>query len=548
MIQEMGLRFVATQDQDSQWNTQFPSYSNTQGELIPAASFFYQGTKMEVTYEDGTKKTADSYAVFRQGADFSGVNNGEDFYNRFCNPEAAAAQPTSPAAPQQPAPAPTQSQPAPTISGYPVPIVRDSGADTTSGYFLDGEGYEDVAVLSVLSFEGGSTSSTEYLSNFQSTVADFLQQSKDAGKQRLVIDLSTNGGGFVVAGYELFAQMYPDVTPFQADNMRLTDSLADIARITDGVPNDFQPTTADEQQGLQLLTQSAIISNLVPGGVFSPDGQMFATVDDIIAPVKLKGDTFTAYQNTPLNMTDSTFNLTGVGNQADPPPAAFDPDNVVILTDGNCASTCTIFSYLMIMQMGVRSVAVGGRPQKGPMQSIAGVEGAQVFSMNDISDTSAGVLSLAPADQQEELRGGMLGTLAEGYALSRASTPSSGGSVNGKNAFSSTNSQTPLQFLYQPANGRFFYTKEMVSSPEATWKRAVDCAWTNPDAFCVDGSVMPMAMTAPGDVDPVFELATDMTGRNTRLQSAAGRIGAGYAEKLAALLAAAAACGMLMFT
>jgi hypothetical protein len=86
--------------------------------------------------------------------------------------------------------------------------VRDSGANFTSGYFLNGTGYDNVAVLSVLDFAPqGNTGAVEYLSNFQSTVSSFLSQSKAAGKSRLVIDVSANGGGFVLAGFELFAQV-----------------------------------------------------------------------------------------------------------------------------------------------------------------------------------------------------------------------------------------------------------------------------------------------------------------------------------------------------
>lgn len=86
--------------------------------------------------------------------------------------------------------------------------IRDSGANTTSGYFLNGTGYDNVAVLAVSAFSPqGDIGSIEYLSNFQSTVGSFLAQSKAAGKTRLVIDLQANGGGFVVAGYELFAQV-----------------------------------------------------------------------------------------------------------------------------------------------------------------------------------------------------------------------------------------------------------------------------------------------------------------------------------------------------
>lgn len=185
----------------------FRSYANPAGVLTVAASLAFQGSNFTLTYENGQEKTENSFAILRPGVDFSGVKTGEDFYNKFLTPDNTQATNTTTLA----TPSPTSTAlptPPPTISGYPLPIVRDSGANTTAGYFLNGTGYDSVAVLSVLGFSPqGSIGSTEYLTNFQSTVASFLAQCKQAGKTKLIIDLSANGGGFVVAGYELFAQV-----------------------------------------------------------------------------------------------------------------------------------------------------------------------------------------------------------------------------------------------------------------------------------------------------------------------------------------------------
>lgn len=290
--------------------------------------------------------------------------------------------------------------------------------------------------------------------------------------------------------------------------MRLSDSLVDIASVIGGLPADFQPTTRNEAAALQALTQSSVLSNLIPGGVFTPAGEVFSSVDDIVAPVALQGDEFTAYQNTPLNMPASDFNLTGTGNRANPPPAVFDPANVVLLTDGTCGSTCTIFSYLMILEAGVRTVTMGGRPRPGPIQAIAGVEGAQVFYFADLAQAAAAAQVLGPAAGIGAADPRQLGLLADGYAIRRAMDPANaGGSVNGKNAFGKADARTPFQFLYEPANCRFFYTAEMLDRPEAAWQRAVDAAWTDPARFCVQGSRVAAANnnTASQAVDPLFE-------------------------------------------
>lgn len=521
MVQQ-GLMFLLTQDQDSQWNAQFQIYANPAGQPQISASIMYFGDSLTLEYENGQKVTQDSYAIIRQAANFTGINTGEDFYQRFCNPDAAAAatpsngtgtqpQPTQPTT--TPSSPPTPNTP---ISGYPTPEVRDNGANVTAGYFLTGQGYDDVAVLSVTGFapESANFEVLEYALNLQVVVADFLNKSKTAGKKRLVVDVTSNGGGLVAAGYELYTQIFPNTPLFQATNLRRPDSLVEIAKISyanldkilalSANPSSLGRNASQEAQALAAIANSAIVgSNLLPGGVYSAGGVVnYTTTDQIISPVTLKGDVFTAYQSTPQNQTGSDFNLTGVGSRANPPPAVFKPEDVVILTDGTCGSTCTIFSYLMIMQQNVKTVTVGGRPQKGPMQSVGGVEGAQVFDLEDIQQAAAAALILATPEQKAALNGTDVGLLAEGYVLDRAAVPGGAGAVNGKNAFSHTNADTPLQFQYQAANCRFFYTKDMIYGPEATWKRAVDAAFNDPDKFCVDGSQTPLVGVQ--DPSPAF--------------------------------------------
>lgn len=215
-LEALNLKYSSYQDPDSQWNSQFQTYANPAALPIVAASLFFQGPNITLTYEDGTEKTEDSIAAVRKTVDFSGVGTGEDFYDKFCSPVlpvAATVSNTTSTSTSSATVTPTSTvaaaaAAAPTIAGYPFPVVRDGGSNVTAGYFLNGTGYDDVAVLSVSSFApGGSIGSIEYLTDFQSTVEKFLAECKLAGKKRLVIDVTANGGGFVVAGYDLFAQV-----------------------------------------------------------------------------------------------------------------------------------------------------------------------------------------------------------------------------------------------------------------------------------------------------------------------------------------------------
>ncbi len=316
---------------------------------------------------------------------------------------------------------------------------------------------------------------------------------------------------------------------FRADNLRQSESLKQMAEISGRFLDEILAfsgpinTTADDSEAarnlaLATLQQSSIIGNIVPGSVFSPDGVNLTTVDAILDPVTLKGDRFTAYQFTPLNDTSTAFNLTGTGSRSNPAPSVFSPENIVLLTDGTCGSTCTLFSYLMILQLNIKTAAVGGRPQVGPMQSVAGVEGAQVFFLEQISAAAKAVITLDPSANVTDSE---LAILDEGYALRRAANPVRPGAVNGKNAFMRADAETPLQFLYQPANCRFFYTKDMLYAPAEVWKRAVDATWTDPQAFCVEDSIVEGDRSA-GTTDERFFVNTRVDGET----SAAGmRVG-----------------------
>ena len=178
--------------------------------------------------------------------------------------------------------------------------------------------------------------------------------------------------------------------------MRLSNSLIQMARLVNEIPNDFNATTEAEQSAILALSGSSIISNLIPGGVYTPEGRNLTSVDQILSAVTLKEDLFTTFFQTPLNATDAGFNQTGTGNRANPPPAVFEPENIVLLTDGTCGSTCTLFSYFMIFQMNVRATTLGGRPQIGPIQSVAGVEGAQIFYYQDLNEAANALIALSP--------------------------------------------------------------------------------------------------------------------------------------------------------
>lgn len=191
------------------------------------------------------------------------------------------------------------------------------------------------------------------------------------------------------------------------------------------------------------------------------------------------------------NMTlagNSIYPLNGYGNQkTNPSKAPFNPEDIILVTDGLCASTCAIFAELMKMQ-GVRSIAFGGRPRNGPMQAIGGVKGSKALEFPDFADelkdlygnlTENGnvYLTKEQQDRWDEVIP---------VHLNQFSYQVQSGSVNQLNAFSPEKDELPLQFVYEAAGCRRFFTYDNVVSQITTWSSAVDAMFN--DGGCVPGS------------------------------------------------------------
>lgn len=425
----------------------------------------------------------------------------------------------------------------PTISNYPWPAVRDNGSNITSGYFLNGTGYDDVVVLALSELSPPDMDPMAYLVDFQATIANLLAKSREQNKTKLIIDVSENGGG-LVAAYELFAQVgipamialissvntsssYPQHTAFSANNIRETLSVVQISNVSsaDAVEiKNFDANTFDEPnpdeparfKALSSLHENSMVEQLIPGHLFSPiTGLNLTTSDALLGPVILENDTFTAYQYHPWNQTEDVFNITGAGNGANVPPSPFTVENTVLLTDGACSSTCATLARLLYSVNGtnnakIRTVVVGGRPDPalgtvnntstGPMQAVGGVAGAKIFYFSNLHEAAKAVLVLSPelnsttnSTENEDLL-----LLAERYAMKRSLAGIGGGeaagSLNGKNDFVSLdNLETPIQFLSwnegviggvnETNYCHFYYTKEMVFGPTKVWERAADAFW-----------------------------------------------------------------------
>jgi hypothetical protein len=136
---------------------------------------------------------------------------------------------------------------------------------------------------------------------------------------------------------------------------------------------------------------------------------------------------------------------------------------------------------MMHYEAGVRVVAVGGRPTTGPMQAPSGSRGARLYSTDTLDaniNFTQVILSLeSPPSPNVTFLPNR--TQALDVYVTYAS-------INLRDQVRNT-STIPIQFAYEAADCRIFYTPQTIYNYTALWQYAADAIWSKP-SLCVSGS------------------------------------------------------------
>ena len=187
----------------------------------------------------------------------------------------------------------------------------------------------------------------------------------------------------------------------------------------------------------------------------------------------------------PLNPVSSGITVSGYGDRANLTQQPFAAENIIIVTDGYCASTCSIFSELMRQQGGVKFAVVGGRPTKDIAQAVGGTKGT-----NSIDGTAVLYYVQKPFQIQHFNDGDYY---ADQTALGNYTTlpfyRALTFGVNGRDGIrQGDEAGTPLQFVYEPADCRLYYTPAMAVDQSELWRAVADTAFNGVNE-CVAGSL-----------------------------------------------------------
>ncbi|CAL3964515.1 unnamed protein product [Diplocarpon coronariae] len=440
------------QDADAAYNTMFfeKAFVTAREQPLHACSdktfrYIYPGPNTTFAFANGTTLVTQNIAKVK--GQFGAVTDGASFYTAFC---------TGPQSPSSEKSEKGLRAAALNATGYPAPVIT-TGDSIVSGYYLEGAGFEDVAVISLLAFESDSAI------EFQSVAEQFFARARADGKTKLVIDLSANAGGYILQGYDLFRQLFPGII-FSADSANFDPDTA----------------TSDQINEAESFFNYRFDLNLT--------NQPFPSFASKFGPSVRDGINYTEIArwnlDDPLTTSNDTYGLgtdvTGYGSRRNF-TQPFEASNIILLLDGYCASTCTLFTTFMRTQAGVRSIAMGGRPQPGPIQGVGGIKGAQILEWSDILDAAQRALK---SNATSPAQAAVLGKLTA-YPIDRAS--STGINVRDNILPANLGDGLPAQFVREEADCRMFYTGDMLTDVTALWKAAAGAAFNG--ERCVSGGL-----------------------------------------------------------
>lgn len=382
------------QDRDALWNNLF--YTPAQVALGSSGTgtgtfngggrgrFVFGGSDTTLTFANGTTVTNENYA--RVLVDFTNITSGADIYRTyFATPleaydnsfdlilssRATNATTTSTSTSNSTTSTATASKttttPAP---GYPTNPVVQNSYNENFGFFLSGDGYDDIAVLALPSFEGSDEV------EFQNVNSELIAAAVASNKTKLIIDVSANAGGTILQGYDLFKQLFPSILPYGATRFRAHEAfnlLGEQASYLSGL----WPRSLDQNETVQDIESSAWNYRTDADINYEP----FTNWAEKYGPYEYgpANDTFTSIIRWNLSDVLTPDNsggiyVSGYLNRSNVTTQPFERDNIIIVYDGYCASTCTIFSELMRQQAGVKTIALGGRPNTDIIQAVGGVK------------------------------------------------------------------------------------------------------------------------------------------------------------------------------
>jgi hypothetical protein len=295
-------------DSDGRMNNMFAK-GDTENQGAFAAQDKFDGNSTDVKWANGTTASIRNLATTKLS--FTGVTDGKSFFQKFCTGAVTGASVDeadtkdkdagviSPHGPGRVLTIPfldyhtrNKRQVIPTRA-YPSAVARASSG-VVAGYFLTGQGYEDVAVLKIISFSNPkSTGETTFNNEFQATIKNFLTQCQSKSKSKLIIDLRENGGGNTNLLIDAFMQLFPQLDAFSAQRYRASDAWLKIGDAVNEIRSSADLTRKYRTNVGESIENTNIFRYWAYWHFRKADGTNFASWDEFNGPLDLNSDKVT---------------------------------------------------------------------------------------------------------------------------------------------------------------------------------------------------------------------------------------------------------------
>ncbi|CAE6460494.1 unnamed protein product [Rhizoctonia solani] len=315
---------------------------------------------------------------------------------------------------------------------YLLPTDSVCGYGAVNWHMLD-DG--KTAVLWLPSFEGRAI-------EVRKAILNGLNAIKSKGAQRLLIDVTNNGGGQICIAsflHRILAGPQPglDVQPGFDGSVRAQDLPQKMVAkiVAGGLPEDetsyYNPSNYKGVTGTKFAADFNWLKPPIPMQVNGVSDKFSQKIGDTCLP----------------------FSLT--------PPTAqpFEFENIAIISNGRCASACSLFSILMRTKYNVKTVVMGGKI--GTTQQYCGVVGGQS-------------LSFVPLNAELKTLGLKNDTSAPPDFLTNSYQ-----GINWKLAYSPLDPSSFEEFKSHPAQFAFPLLPHTVNNPRAIWEDVSKRLWPN---------------------------------------------------------------------
>ncbi|KAJ6258513.1 hypothetical protein Dda_6556 [Drechslerella dactyloides] len=525
--------FSNAQSPDARYNSIFARYDPPAAGTFFTTYGWYPGkNSISITFSNSSTNEYDylASATWTKTLNWTGINDGTDFYQKvvlnknFFNETATTAYAAKRWAEPTPAPVAnhalerlmkrsvTTSAPASTETseGTPEqtetlqlvffngpfmehrvgPYVRDLN-NILGGYFLNDT--LETGVLDISSFAAADEEAPNQNPGFRAALTAFLDEVRRRKTKKLIIDLRGNGGGLVNLGFELYKQLFPAAPAKSYYRIRAHGAAQIFASVADEIASEANVTelvrfayAGDNATSELSEAQIRLINTQLQRGFSRQD-----VLDVKDKPVKdletWIGGTNPPGYNDSVSLVVQTIldyefeGISGFGELANftSTPQPFQKPDILILSDGTCASTCTIFSELLKReQPGISTIVVGGRPNDAPSAHVGGTHGSRVLHFANLFATSNDVLTNFPPSTPEREQ---LYDLALPYKLPLGLVDAA---INFRDAIRPEDeTQTPLQFKLEPADCRLYYTESVFQDSINLWGELAELKWGTKSNF-----------------------------------------------------------------